>query len=92
LFPFDDPRTVEFYELRLAPLSTEKAEPHPPGTVENLVVTSGCLDMRVAESRYLLATGDAIQFEADRAHEYRNPGDTEAVIYLVMTYAEQLGG
>jgi len=92
LFPFNEPRTVEFYELRLAPLSTETAEPHPPGTVENLVVTNGCLEMRVADSRYLLATGDAIQFEADTSHEYRNPGDTEAVIYLVMTYAEKLGG
>ncbi len=92
LFPFDDARTVEFYELRLAPLSTENAEPHPPGTVENLVVTNGCLEMRVADTRYLLATGDAIQFEADVRHEYRNLGDTEAVMYLVMTYAEQLGG
>jgi len=92
LFPFDQPRTVEFYELRLAPRSTEKADPHPPGTIENLVVTNGCLEMCVADIRYLLATGDAIQFEADAPHEYRNPGDTEAVIYLVMTYAEQLGG
>jgi transcriptional regulator with XRE-family HTH domain len=92
LFPFDEPRTVEFYELRLAPAATEKAEPHPPGTVENLVVTNGCLEMRVGEARYLLATGDAIQFEADTAHEYRNPGDGEAVIYLVMTYTEKLGG
>jgi transcriptional regulator with XRE-family HTH domain len=92
LFPFGEPRTVEFYELRLAPLSTEKAEPHPPGTVENLIVTNGCLEMRVGDVRHLLATGDAILFEADVPHEYRNPGDTEAVIYLVMTYAEQLGG
>ena len=38
LFPFDEPRTVEFYELRLAPRSVERADAHPPGTVENLVV------------------------------------------------------
>jgi transcriptional regulator with XRE-family HTH domain len=92
LFPFDEPRTVEFYELRLAPLSTEQAEPHPPGTVENLVVTSGALEMRVNDDRFLLGVGDAIQFEADSAHEYRNPGESEAVVYLVMTYADRLGG
>ena len=92
LFPFDEPRTVEFYELRLAPLSTEQAEPHPPGTVENLVVTSGSLEIGVADDHYLLATGDAIQFEADGPHEYRNPGESEAVVYLVMTYADRLGG
>jgi transcriptional regulator with XRE-family HTH domain len=91
LFPFDEPRTVEFYEIRLAPLATERAEPHPAGTVENLVVTSGALEMRVGDNRYLLATGDAIQFEADSRHEYRNPGNHEAVMYLVMTYVERPG-
>jgi quercetin dioxygenase-like cupin family protein len=92
LFPFDQPRTVEFYELRLAPGSTEQAEAHPPGTIENLVVTDGSLEMCVGEQRYLLARGDAIQFAADTAHEYRNPGESETVLYLVMTYAEELGG
>jgi quercetin dioxygenase-like cupin family protein len=91
LFPFDEPRKVEFYEIRLAPRASESAEPHLPGTIENLVVTNGSLEVRVAEERHLLTTGDAIQFEADVAHEYRNPGNREAVMYLVMTYAEQVG-
>jgi len=90
LFPFDEERTVEFYELRLASLATERADPHPPSTVENLVVTNGTLELVVNGSRHLLATGDAIQFEADVRHEYRNPGDTETVMYLVMTYPEKL--
>jgi transcriptional regulator with XRE-family HTH domain len=91
LFPFGEPRRVEFYELRLAARSVEEADPHPPGTVENLVVTNGSLEIRVGDERHVLAVGDAIQFEADVAHEYRNAGDREAVIYLVMTYAEQVG-
>ncbi|MGH7786597.1 MAG: helix-turn-helix domain-containing protein [Candidatus Binatia bacterium] len=91
LFPFDEPRTTEFYELRLAAHSTEHADPHPPGTVENLVVTAGRLEMHVADTRYELATGDAMQFEADAPHQYRNPGKDETVIYLVMTYAQKTG-
>lgn len=89
LFPFDEPRTTEFYELHLAPLSVEKADPHPPGTVENLVVTSGTLELLAGPERHLLATGDAILFEADVPHQYRNPGNVECVMYLVMTYAEK---
>jgi transcriptional regulator with XRE-family HTH domain len=89
LFPFDEPRTVELYELKLQPLSVESADPHPPGTVENLVVTHGALELVVGAERHLLSTGDAILFEADVAHQYRNPGDTECVMYLVMTYAEK---
>ena len=33
----------------------------------------------------------AILFEADTPHAYRNPGKVEAVMYLVMTYAEEIG-
>lgn len=87
LFPFDEPHAAEFYELHLGPQSKEVAEPHPPGTVENLVVTRGALEMQVGDETYSLATGDAIQFEADLPHEYRNPGRSEVVMYLVMTYA-----
>jgi transcriptional regulator with XRE-family HTH domain len=89
LFPFDEPRTTEFYELKLAPASVEQADPHPPGTVENLVVTAGSLEMNIAGEKHLLSTGDSILFEADVPHEYRNPGDRECVMYLVMTYAEK---
>jgi transcriptional regulator with XRE-family HTH domain len=89
LFPFDEPRTVEFYELRLLPLSVEQADPHPPGTVENLVVNAGTLEVIVGAERHVLSTGDSILFEADVPHQYRNPGDTDCVMYLVMTYAEK---
>jgi transcriptional regulator with XRE-family HTH domain len=89
LFPFDEPRTVEFYELRLAPQSVEQADPHPPGTVENLVVNAGALEVTVGAERHTLAKGDSILFEADVPHQYRNPGDVECVMYLVMTYSEK---
>lgn len=91
LFPFDAPRTVEFYELRLAPHAVEQADAHPPGTTENLVVTRGELEMTVGAERHALGTGDAILFEADVPHLYRNVGAAELVMYLVMTYAEKTG-
>jgi transcriptional regulator with XRE-family HTH domain len=91
LFPFDEPRRVEFYELRLAPRGEESADPHAPGTVENLVVSRGSVEIEVEGHVEKLAEGDAIVFEADAPHRYRNPGDVEAVMYLVMTYAETIG-
>jgi transcriptional regulator with XRE-family HTH domain len=91
LFPFDEPRRVEFYELRLAAGSVEEADAHPPGTSENLVVTAGSLEIDVAGDTHRLETGDSILFEADTPHAYRNPGKVETVMYLVMTYAEEIG-
>jgi transcriptional regulator with XRE-family HTH domain len=91
LFPFDKPRRVEFYELRLSAGSAEIAHPHPPGTTENLVVTAGQVDVDIAGVAHHLDTADSILFEADVPHAYRNRGRAEAVMYLVMTYAEQIG-
>jgi transcriptional regulator with XRE-family HTH domain len=91
LFPFDEPRRVEFYELRLAPRGEEHADAHAPGTTENLVVARGALEIEIDGTRQRLAQGDAIVFEADTPHVYRNPAGEEAVMYLVMTYAEAVG-
>ncbi|HOU92035.1 MAG TPA: XRE family transcriptional regulator [Polyangiaceae bacterium] len=88
LFPFDRQRSVEFYEVRLAPRAAEHADAHAPGTTENLVVASGELELTVSERTSLLGPGDAIVFVADVPHTYRNPGTVETLLYLVMTYAE----
>jgi transcriptional regulator with XRE-family HTH domain len=91
LFPFDEPRRVEFYELRLTPGGVETADPHAPGTSENLVVTAGNVEIDVGGETHRLDAGDSILFEADSPHAYRNAGRGEAVMYLVMTYAEEVG-
>jgi transcriptional regulator with XRE-family HTH domain len=92
LFPFDGERKVEFYELRLAPKHVENAEAHAAGTVENIVVVEGSVEIKPGrEPAVKLNAGDAILFEADVAHSYRNLADGEAVLYLVMTYVETVG-
>lgn len=90
LFPMDRPRTVEFYELRLQPLGREDAEPHAPGTTENLIVSKGRVALSIDGDRRLLEEGDAIFFEADVEHSYENVDPAEdAVMHLVMTYSQK---
>lgn len=91
LFPFGSPRHVEFYELRLAGGGAEEAHPHAPGTAEYLVVSEGALELEIAGERVSLGAGDAVVFEADVPHAYRNPGAGETRMFLVMTYAEAVG-
>jgi transcriptional regulator with XRE-family HTH domain len=91
LFPFTPDRKVEFYELRLAHRGVEDAEPHLVGTHENLIVERGSVEITVGNEHHILGSGDAILFEADRPHRYRNIGDGEAVMYLVMTYLVAVG-
>ena len=91
LFPFGEPRKVEFYELWLAPHGREEAEAHQPGTRENLVVASGRLELKVASDTYILGKGDAIVFTADVPHAYNNPDAEECWMHLVMTYTDAVG-
>jgi transcriptional regulator with XRE-family HTH domain len=92
LFPVGEPRRrSEFYELRIKVAGRELAEPHAAGTTENLVVAAGAVEISVASTDYRLHKGDAIQFTADVPHAYRNVGQVEAVLYLVMSYADDIG-
>ncbi len=91
LFPFSGPRRAEFYELKLAPRATERAEAHASGTHENLIVAKGHAALEFSDQREILEPGDAIVFPADVPHAYVNTGDTEVVMYLVMTYVETVG-
>lgn len=86
LFPFDAERKTEFYELRLAPGSTEKAEAHAAGTLENLVVAAGQIEISTNGETHKLSPGDAVLFQADSPHSYKNLSKQEALLYLVMTY------
>jgi transcriptional regulator with XRE-family HTH domain len=91
LFPFDSPRRVEFYELRLAAGVEERAEPHAAGTTEYLVVAEGAVEIDVESERVALGAGDTVVFQADVPHAYRNPSGAGAVMFLVMTYADTVG-
>ena len=73
LHPDAAPSTAEFHELRIAPLHTEPGSPRAPGTTVNLVVSVGTLEVTVHDRRQLLATGDAIVFDADQPHSLRIP-------------------
>lgn len=86
LFPFGEPTKVEFYELWLAGHARDDAEPHAPGTKENLVVTRGQVVVEVRGQRYELAEGDALVFVADVPHAYINPASADCWMHLVMTY------
>lgn len=88
LFPSGGERGVEFYEVTIAAGHREEARAHAAGTRESLVVVKGSIDVQVGRERPVsLGLGDALIFAADQPHIYRNPGDSEAVVYLVMTYA-----
>lgn len=87
LYPLGDAHAAEFYELWMAPHSREDAEPHRPGTRENLIVVSGKLELKVGNETHAMEQGDAVNFSADQPHSYINRSAEECWMYLVMNYA-----
>ena len=89
LFPFEGQRKAEFYELRIGAGHHEAVDAHRLGTRENLIVTQGSVEIGIGDEKPVtLAAGDALLFEADVPHSYRNLTNSEAVLYLVMTYTD----
>lgn len=91
LFPYDAKRLVEFYELTIAPRHAVNSEAHVPGTLESLVVVRGQIALTVGkEPKQSLREGDATVFEGDVPHRYHNLGSSEALLYLVMSYLNDI--
>ena len=90
LFPYEGERTVEFYEIEIAPGTQEVAEAHAINTIENLVIIKGEVEITVGDEIHILKERDSIFFQADVPHSYKNTGSENAIIYMVMIYAEKV--
>lgn len=88
LCPADHARKIGFHEMVLQGDTLEDIEAQAQGTLENLVVCQGAVEVFIGTGMYSLIAGDAIFFSADVAHSYRNPHPTPARCYVVTSYAE----
>lgn len=86
LFPLTGERSVEFYEIRVAPGYEESSDAHALGATEYIVVVSGSIEIEAGGPAQRLEAGDAIAIDADQPHVYRNPGEVEAIMHLVLQY------
>ena len=60
-----------------------KSSPHPIGSVENLTVLKGQLEVTVEQEAWTVNSGETLRYLADRPHSIRNTGDTAAHATMV---------
>jgi len=58
---------------------------HEPGSRETALVESGTVVLACDGSRFELAAGDCVTFDADLPHHFENSGDDEAVLLAVLS-------
>jgi len=90
LFPPGERPQSEFFEVRLKVGAQEQAQPRAPGTLANLVVGAGTVEITVERTTHTLEAGDAMSFGCDVPHAFRNTGRVDALIYLVVTHLDPI--
>lgn len=71
----------DIYLLEAQPGSPRLSEPHPPGSVEHMIVTQGRALVGLTESAAELGVGDYICYPADQPHIFRAlEADTMAIM------------
>ena len=86
LFPFDPQFGFEMFELTLLPGYERYSDPHQPGVTEHVVVIEGTLELFLDGEWISLIKGEAVRYDADRPHGYRNLLDAPAVFHNLIHY------
>lgn len=60
----------DFYRVLMQPGESRRAQPHPSGTVEHLLVCSGELWVGPVGQEEILSAGDYYSYPGDRTHVY----------------------
>jgi transcriptional regulator with XRE-family HTH domain len=77
-------REVELWDWRMAPGERHTSIEHSPGTRELIHVQTGALAVTVEGVEHPVASGETIDFAADRPHGYRNDATVTAVLTMVV--------
>ncbi|AGK59073.1 XRE family transcriptional regulator [Hyphomicrobium denitrificans 1NES1] len=90
LFPWDDPQSIEIYEVTIIARHREDVAAYEPGVKKALVVLAGEIEVTIAEdSPAHLSEGDSIVFNADSPHTLHNSGDKDAKAFLVVASVDR---
>ncbi|WP_298912666.1 XRE family transcriptional regulator [uncultured Algimonas sp.] len=85
--------TVEFvqvYDFRAQPGGELASSAHPLGSVENLTVLAGTLEVRIGNEAWRAVEGETLRYRADRPHGIRNVGDVPAHATMVNILAHSV--
>jgi transcriptional regulator with XRE-family HTH domain len=87
LSPLNMEKSIEFYEVSIAPGAALTSAAHFEGTKELFTLHKGSVAIVSETDQCTLKRGDSAHYRADVEHSIRNVGNSRAEGYLVVTYA-----
>ncbi len=86
VFPYDKIRKFEVFAGRIEAEACCKSNPHGAGTVEYVTVTEGRMQLTVGRRTYEVRSKEAVRFQADESHEYKNPEKQPLIFQILLSY------
>ncbi|MFD1385493.1 XRE family transcriptional regulator [Oceanobacillus sp. FSL W7-1293] len=86
--PFSPEKQFEVFMVELDPENEHKSSPHNPGVEEHVFVQEGQLEMDIDGTVEKIEEGEAIIFDGDQTHIYRNIGDKILHLLVLIYYAK----
>lgn len=79
----DTVQFVQVYDFRAEPSGELISSPHPAGSVENLSILSGELEVMIGDEKWSAKAGETLRYRADRPHRIVNRGNSPAHATMV---------
>ncbi|WP_454442749.1 helix-turn-helix domain-containing protein [Vibrio bathopelagicus] len=89
IFPFEPSVGFEVYELGLAENYEHFSEPHNAGVTEHILCIAGRMAVFFDDDWHELSPGQAVRFNAEQPHGYKNIGTEKAVFHDIIHYPDQ---
>jgi len=81
---------VQWYDFSADVGGLLESSPHPPGSIENLTVLMGQLEVKVGNEKWTAFEGETLRYLADRPHSIRNTGNKPAHATMVNILAHNV--
>ncbi len=86
IFCFDEKHAFEMYRIVILVGGELQAKAHLIGTEEYITVFAGSVAVQVQDKIYNLHEGDSMRFLADVPHAYKNIGQEDASLSMLIYY------
>lgn len=80
----DPPWATELWRWELKPGEAFGGDAHVPGSREMVSVEHGTLTLTVAAESFQIVAGQSVRFSGSRPHRYKNSGNDDVVLTMVV--------
>jgi transcriptional regulator with XRE-family HTH domain len=88
----DTVQFVQVYDFHAQAGGRLDSSPHPDGSIENLSVLSGTLQVHIGSETWTAKAGETLRYRGDLAHSITNPGGQPARATMVNILAHMVRG